>query len=77
MNIQYVIVDEVAYVLEVNPRASRTVPYLSKVTGIPMVQLATRTMMGEKLRDLGYASGLWTLSSNDGAGRVIEEGKDA
>lgn len=75
MNIQYVIVDEVAYVLEVNPRASRTVPYLSKVTGIPMVQLATRTMMGEKLRDLGYASGLWTLSSNDGAGRVIEESR--
>lgn len=59
MNIQYVIVDEVAYVLEVNPRASRTVPYLSKVTGVPMVQLATKCMMGEKLADLGYSSGLW------------------
>ena len=54
--------DEVAYVLEVNPRASRTVPYLSKVTGVPMVDLATRCMMGQKLKDLGYASGLWNLS---------------
>jgi carbamoyl-phosphate synthase large subunit len=62
MNIQFVIQDETAYVLEVNPRASRTVPYLSKVTGIPMVDLATRTMMGEKLRDMGYASGLWELA---------------
>ena len=62
MNIQFVIADGRAYVLEVNPRASRTVPYLSKVTQIPMVDLATRCMMGEKLSDLGYASGLWTLS---------------
>ncbi len=54
---------EVAYVLEVNPRASRTVPYLSKVTGVPMVDLATRCMMGHKLKDMGYASGLWTLPS--------------
>ncbi|MBC8065045.1 MAG: carbamoyl-phosphate synthase large subunit, partial [Chlorobia bacterium] len=61
MNIQFVIQDETAYVLEVNPRASRTVPYLSKVTGIPMVELATRCMMGEKLADLGYESGLWEL----------------
>jgi carbamoyl-phosphate synthase large subunit len=59
MNIQFVIQDEKAYVLEVNPRASRTVPYLSKVTGIPMVDLATRCMMGENLKDLGYSSGLW------------------
>lgn len=62
MNIQFVIADGRAYVLEVNPRASRTVPYLSKVTGIPMVDLATRCMMGEKLSDLGYGSGLWTLA---------------
>ncbi len=62
MNIQFVIQDEIAYVLEVNPRASRTVPYLSKVTGIPMVDLATRCMMGEKLQDLGYESGLWVLT---------------
>ena len=62
MNIQFVIQDEIAYVLEVNPRASRTVPYLSKVTGIPMVDLATRTMMGGKLKDLGFESGLWELA---------------
>jgi len=62
MNIQFVIADGRAYVLEVNPRASRTVPYLSKVTSIPMVDLATRCMMGQKLSDLGYSSGLWTLS---------------
>ena len=71
MNIQYVIVDGVAYVLEVNPRASRTVPYLSKVTGVPMVRLATRCMMGEKLSDLGYSSGLWTLG--DSLVRTIPE----
>jgi len=65
MNIQYVVVDEVAYVLEVNPRASRTVPYLSKVTGIPMVALATRCMMGEKLSDRGLASGLWTRTTGE------------
>jgi carbamoyl-phosphate synthase large subunit len=64
MNIQFVItLDETgrerAYVLEVNPRASRTVPYLSKVTGVPMVDLGTRCMMGAKLTDLGYSSGLW------------------
>jgi carbamoyl-phosphate synthase large subunit len=71
MNIQYVIVDGTAFVLEVNPRASRTVPYLSKVTGIPMVQLATKCMMGEKLSGLGYESGLWALG---GARRIIPEG---
>ena len=59
MNIQFVIQDGEVFVLEVNPRASRTVPYLSKVTGVPMVQLATRTMMGERLADMGYSSGLW------------------
>ncbi len=66
VNIQFVIVDGVAYILEVNPRASRTVPFLSKVTGIPMVDLATRCMMGEKLSDLGYGTGLWTLSESSG-----------
>jgi carbamoyl-phosphate synthase large subunit len=73
MNIQFVIApspsgEEVAYVLEVNPRASRTVPYLSKVTGIPMVDLATRCMMGEKLKELGYESGLWALLRRPEAG---------
>jgi carbamoyl-phosphate synthase large subunit len=62
MNIQFVLHDGKPFVLEVNPRASRTVPYLSKVTGIPMVDLATRCMMGAKLRDLGYPRGLWVLT---------------
>lgn len=61
MNIQFVIQDETAYVLEVNPRASRTVPYLSKVTGVPMVRLATNCMMGQTLEEQGYHSGLWVL----------------
>jgi carbamoyl-phosphate synthase large subunit len=80
MNIQYVVAptrtteggeegELVPYVLEVNPRASRTVPYLSKVTGVPMVDLATRCMMGEKLRDLGYESGLWVLGNEGADGR--------
>ncbi len=65
MNIQFVLdADEEVYVIEVNPRASRTVPYLSKVSGIPMVQLATRCMMGQKLADLGYKSGLWCVLDN-------------
>lgn len=64
MNIQFVIApgpngEQVAYVLEVNPRASRTVPYLSKVTGVAMVDLATRCMMGETLASMGFVSGLW------------------
>lgn len=66
MNIQFVVQDDTAYVLEVNPRASRTVPYLSKVTGIPMVDLATRCMMGRTLKEMGYSSGLWVLGSTEG-----------
>lgn len=63
MNIQFVVgEDGDPYVLEVNPRASRTVPYLSKVSGVPMVQLATRTMMGQTLASMGYSSGLWCAS---------------
>lgn len=74
VNIQFVIVDGVAYILEVNPRASRTVPFLSKVTGIPMVDLATRCMMGEKLSDMGYTTGLWTLSQENGVEYTGEKG---
>lgn len=62
VNIQFVIVDGEAFVLEVNPRGSRTVPFLSKVTGIPMVDVATRCMMGTSLASLGYSTGLWSLS---------------
>ena len=46
------------YVIEVNPRSSRTVPYISKVTGVPMVDLATKIILGKKLKDMGYKSGL-------------------
>jgi carbamoyl-phosphate synthase large subunit len=58
MNIQFVVEGEDVYILEVNPRSSRTVPYLSKITGVPMVRVATRCMLGEKLRDMGYGTGL-------------------
>lgn len=58
VNIQYLIYDNELYVIEVNPRASRTVPYISKVTNVPMVDLASKVMLGAKLRDLGYGSGL-------------------
>ncbi|HEY8863131.1 MAG TPA: carbamoyl-phosphate synthase large subunit [Candidatus Dormibacteraeota bacterium] len=58
VNVQYVVHRGHVYVLEVNPRASRTVPFLSKVTGVPMVKLATRVMLGEKLANIGWATGL-------------------
>ncbi|PWI57325.1 carbamoyl-phosphate synthase large subunit [Sulfoacidibacillus thermotolerans] len=58
LNIQFVIHEQQVYVLEVNPRSSRTVPFLSKVTGIPMVDLAMRAVLGEKLADLGWETGL-------------------
>lgn len=58
INIQYVLYNGEIYVIEVNPRSSRTVPYISKVTGIPMVKAATKVMTGKKLRDLGYGTGL-------------------
>jgi len=60
MNVQFVLdSDDVLYVLEVNPRASRTVPYLSKITGIPMVNVATKCMLGKKIREMGYRPGLY------------------
>jgi len=62
VNIQYIIQDGNIYVIEVNPRASRTVPYLSKVTGVPMCDLAVRTSLGEKLTDLGFGSGIYKIS---------------
>jgi len=58
VNVQYVLHRGHVYVLEVNPRASRTVPFLSKVTGVPMVKLATAVMLGEKLSDFGWSTGL-------------------
>lgn len=59
INVQYVIYDDELYVIEVNPRSSRTVPYISKVTGVPMIELATRAAMGEKIADMGYGIGLY------------------
>ncbi len=61
VNIQYLIYDGELYVIEVNPRSSRTIPYISKVTGVPMVDLATRAMLGEKLSDMGYGTGLYKV----------------
>lgn len=58
INIQFIVMDGKVYVIEVNPRSSRTVPYISKVTGIPIVDLATRVILGEKLTDMGYTPGL-------------------
>ncbi|VDH11443.1 carbamoyl-phosphate synthase,pyrimidine-specific, large chain [Lactiplantibacillus plantarum] len=60
MNIQFVIHDDQVYVIEVNPRASRTVPFLSKVTNIPMAQVATRAILGQSLAEQGYQTGLVT-----------------
>ena len=62
INIQYIIYDNDLYVIEVNPRSSRTVPYITKVTGVPMVDLATRAMLGEKLADMGFGTGLYPNS---------------
>ena len=59
INIQYVLHQGEVYVLEVNPRSSRTVPFLSKITGVPMVRLATQVMLGRRLADLGFGTGLW------------------
>ncbi len=64
MNIQFVIMtsetgESSVYVLEVNPRASRTIPFISKVTGVPMVNVATKVMLGKSLKEQGYSTGLW------------------
>ena len=58
INIQFIAIDEDVYVIEVNPRSSRTVPYISKVTGIPIVDLATEVIIGKKIKELGYKPGL-------------------
>ena len=58
INIQFIVCGDDVYVIEVNPRSSRTVPYISKVTGIPIVPLAAKVIMGHKLKDMGYTSGL-------------------
>lgn len=59
INIQFIELNEKLYVIEVNPRASRTVPYISKVSGVPIVELATKVMLGEKLSNLGYGTDVY------------------
>lgn len=59
VNIQFIEYKDELYIIEVNPRASRTVPYISKVSGVPIVDLATRCMLGERLQDLGYGVGVY------------------
>ncbi len=59
INIQYIEFNDELFVIEVNPRSSRTVPYISKVTDVPMIELATRCMLGEKLKDMDYGTGLY------------------
>jgi len=69
MNIQFVIMpggngkESSVYIIEVNPRASRTVPFISKVTGVPMVKVATKVMLGQSLKQQGYGSGLWPVKN--------------
>ncbi len=58
INIQFIVYEDEVFVIEVNPRSSRTVPYISKVTGIPIVKLASRVILGERIRDMGYTPGL-------------------
>lgn len=60
VNIQYVVYNNEVYVIEVNPRSSRTVPYISKVTGVPMVEIATKIMLGQSLVSQGFGTGLYT-----------------
>ena len=76
INIQFIAVGEEVYVIEVNPRSSRTVPYISKVTGIPIVPLATKVILGHKIKDLGLytgtAAGSRLLCSED-AGILLRE----
>ena len=62
INIQFISLDEKLYVIEVNPRASRTVPYISKVSKVPIVELATKVMLGAKLKDLDYGTGIYKES---------------
>ena len=61
-NIQFIICEGEVYIIEVNPRASRTIPYISKVTGLPVIDVATKVILGEKLSTLGYGTGLYKKS---------------
>ncbi len=62
MNIQFILQNNEVYIIEVNPRSSRTVPYISKVTNLPVIDIATRVILGEKLKDIGYGTGVYKRS---------------
>ena len=62
LNIQFIISSGEVYIIEVNPRSSRTVPYISKVTNLPVIDVATRVILGEKLKDMGYGTGIYKKS---------------
>ena len=64
INIQFIISKGKVYIIEVNPRSSRTVPYISKVTNLPMIEIATKVMLGDKLKNLGYGTGLYRKSEH-------------
>lgn len=64
VNIQFIEFKDELYIIEVNPRSSRTVPYISKVTGVPIIDIATKVMLGAKLKDLGYYTGIYPEAKN-------------
>ncbi|WP_038091594.1 carbamoyl-phosphate synthase large subunit [Tumebacillus flagellatus] len=70
LNIQYVVSKDKVYIIEVNPRSSRTVPFLSKITGVPMVDVATKIIFGESLTEQGYQPGLWPEPTQNVAVKV-------
>ena len=59
INVQFIIYNDTVYIIEANPRSSRTIPYISKVTNVPIIDLATKVMLGAKLKDLGYGTGIY------------------
>ncbi|MCD7887936.1 MAG: carbamoyl-phosphate synthase large subunit [Clostridiales bacterium] len=59
INVQFIIYNDTVYIIEANPRSSRTIPYISKVTNVPIIDLATKVMLGQKLKDLGYGTGIY------------------
>jgi carbamoyl-phosphate synthase large subunit len=63
INVQFIIYNDTVYIIEANPRSSRTIPYISKVTNVPIIDLATKVMLGYKLKDLGYGTGIYPEAS--------------
>jgi carbamoyl-phosphate synthase large subunit len=67
MNIQFIAYENELYVIEVNPRSSRTVPYISKISSVPMIDLATKAILGAKLKELGYGVGIYNWKKYGGS----------